>query len=43
MNSDKKSLIDNIVEEVKKKILVLDNEVDLELALKKGRRRGRRF
>ncbi|MEB3772232.1 MAG: hypothetical protein GSR82_00970 [Desulfurococcales archaeon] len=43
MSPDKKSLIDNIVEEVKKKILVLDNEVDLELALKKGRRRGRRF
>jgi hypothetical protein len=41
--ADKKSLMDNIVDEIKKKITVLDNEVDLEMALKRNRRRGRRF
>ncbi|MEB3825799.1 MAG: hypothetical protein LRS47_03925 [Desulfurococcales archaeon] len=41
MSSEKKNLIDNIVEEIRKKIMILDNEADLETALRK-RRRGRR-
>ncbi|MCE4615311.1 MAG: hypothetical protein F7B60_07285 [Desulfurococcales archaeon] len=43
LSLDKKSLTDNILEEIKKKIMVLDNEVDLEMTLRKNRRRGRRF
>ncbi|MCE4606706.1 MAG: hypothetical protein F7B59_05155 [Desulfurococcales archaeon] len=43
MPTDKKSLVDNIIDEIKKKIMVLDNEVDLEMTLRKNRRRGRRF
>ena len=43
MPADKRSLIDNIIDEIKKKIMILDNEVDLEMTLRKNRRRGRRF
>ncbi|MEB3756753.1 MAG: hypothetical protein GSR79_07860 [Desulfurococcales archaeon] len=43
MPADKRSLIGNIIDEIKKKIMILDNEVDLEMTLRKNRRRGRRF